>query len=304
MSRRRNYNSSSQNNHFLITFLSLVVLFETILLLFLLPKSPKVILPKKTKLETITQRPKAIEQKNMVTKESITPPIITKIVPKKAKGKIAIVIDDWGYNANNLDILSQIKLPLTLAVLPFLDYSHRVAQFAHENNYEVIIHMPMEPDDKTGIVLEPKTLMVNMAPEKINKILEEAFLDIPYAKGINNHMGSLATRNKDFITAVFGKLKENNLYFLDSYVVPNSICYFLAKKMGVKFARREIFLDNKPSYTYIRGQLMALVKEVDKTGYAVGIGHDRRSTLNVLKELMPQLAEEGYQFVFISEIVK
>jgi len=49
---------------------------------------------------------------------------------------------------------------------------------------------------------------------------------------------------------------------------------------------------------------MKLVKEVDEMGQAIGIGHDRKNTLKVLKEQLPRLAEEGYQFVFVSEVVK
>ncbi|MDD5617987.1 MAG: divergent polysaccharide deacetylase family protein [Candidatus Omnitrophica bacterium] len=306
--RKRKHNTgyyskpSSQNNYFLVVFLSLVVFFETIVLLFLIPKTPatktsQTAVKKKVKIEVKAEPRKTVSQKET---------LITKIIPKKIKGKIAIVIDDWGYNYDkeDLEVLNEIKLPVTLAILPFRNYSEEIAWFAHENNYEVLIHMPMEPHNKVNVDLEPKTLMVGMSAQTINKILNEAFLDIPYAKGINNHMGSLATEDRQFITTVFKELKKHNLYFLDSFVVRNSVCQDIAKSMGIKFAKRSIFLDNESSYAYIRGQLMELVREVDRKGQAIGIGHDRSNTLKVLKEVMPQLAEEGYKFVFVSEIVK
>jgi len=308
--RRVKYNAvpSSQNNYFLVLLLSFIVLFETIILLFLVPKTPTakvspagIVIKKEARVASEAIPKKAAEPKKIIPKKA---PVTRKATPKKSKGKIAIVIDDWGYNTNNLDIVAEINMPLTLAILPFLNYSDEVAEFAHKHNYEAIIHMPMEPDDKTGIDLEPKTLMVDMNNETINKIMNDAFADIPYAKGVNNHMGSLATTDRGFILTVFRELKNRNLYFLDSFVVPDSVCRDVAKSVGIKFAKRSIFLDNQSSYAYIRGQIMELVKEVDKTGYAVGIGHDRESTLKVLREVMPQLAEEGYRFVFVSEIVK
>jgi len=39
-------------------------------------------------------------------------------------------------------------------------------------------------------------------------------------------------------------------------------------------------------------------------GHAIGIGHDRKVTLEVLKEVMPELDREGFKFVFVSELVK
>jgi polysaccharide deacetylase 2 family uncharacterized protein YibQ len=164
--------------------------------------------------------------------------------------------------------------------------------------------MPMEPDAKEKLGLEPKTLMVNMDSNTIKKILNEALGRVPYAKGINNHMGSLATKNREFFVTVFDELKKNNLYFLDSYVIPESVCRDVSRSIGIKFAKRSVFLDNDSNIGYIRGQLMKVVKEVDETGQAIGIGHDRKNTLKVLKELLPRLAEEGYEFVFVSELVK
>lgn len=280
--------------------------------MFLIPKqpsakTPSIISQKKAKIERRADTKKAAKTKKFIPPVAKIPPKIIgakKEIPKKIKGKIAIVIDDWGYNTNNLEILKDIKLPVTVAILPFLAYSREVAGFANENNYEVIIHMPMEPDDKEKKYLETQTLMVDMDTQTIKDILNEALQEVPYARGINNHMGSLATKDKEFMAIVFRELKKNNLYFLDSYVVSESVCRDISRILGVKFAKRSIFLDNEPDPEYIRGQLMELAREADKFGEVVGIGHDRENTLEVLRKVMPQLAEEGYQFVFVSDIVK
>jgi polysaccharide deacetylase 2 family uncharacterized protein YibQ len=39
-------------------------------------------------------------------------------------------------------------------------------------------------------------------------------------------------------------------------------------------------------------------------GQAIGIGHDRKITLEVLKEVMPSIEKEGYKFVFVSELIR
>ena len=91
---------------------------------------------------------------------------------------------------------------------------------------------------------------------------------------------------------------------MDSVVTPYSVCEVLAEREGVRFAQRDIFLDNQADYKYIAGQLQALVKKALKNGYAIGVGHDRALTLEVIKDYAPQLEKEGVKLVFLSELVR
>jgi polysaccharide deacetylase 2 family uncharacterized protein YibQ len=103
---------------------------------------------------------------------------------------------------------------------------------------------------------------------------------------------------------VFKILKSRNLYFLDSFVSSKSICFNLAKKIHLGFARRDVFLDNNVEPEYIRKQLEKLKKTAKSYGRAIGVGHDHRVTLEVLKEEMPRLEKQGYKFVFVSQMIK
>jgi len=220
----------------------------------------------------------------------------------KAKIKIAIVLDDWGYNLNNLAVLEEIKYPLTVSVLPNLPYSEEVSIEAHKRGFEVILHLPMEPQEKYK--LEKDTIMVGMSRNEISRIIGDDLLGLSYIRGVSNHMGSRATADCNIMASVFSELKHRGLYFLDSYVSPNSICLVEAKKIGLPHARNNLFLDNRHEPLYIKGQLMQLAKRALLYGQAIGIGHDRRNTLAVLKEVMPQLEKEGYTFVFVSELIR
>ena len=218
------------------------------------------------------------------------------------KGKIAIVLDDWGYSLKNLGILEGIKYPLTLSVLPRLNYSAQVAGDLAKRGYEVILHLPMEPYERFR--LEQNTILVSMGEQSIRQIIKEDLFSILSARGVSNHMGSRATSDTRTMSAVFKELKKRNLYFLDSLVSPKSVCGQLAKDLGLDFARRDIFLDNQQDPAYIKGQIYKLKALARMRGEAIGIGHDRKATLEVLKEVMPQLENEGYKFVYVSELVK
>ncbi len=228
-----------------------------------------------------------------------------KKIPKAAlplKGKIAIVIDDWGYNLNNFPVLKQIKYPLTLAVLPNLVYSHKISQEAQRLGFEIILHLPMEPLEK--FKLEETTITTDMDEQVIINILSRDFESIPHLKGISNHMGSKATRDIRVMSIIFTDLKKRGLYFLDSYVTPSLVCADLADQMHIRFAKRDVFLDIKEDPVQIMKQINKLKTRANLYGRAIGIGHDRGPTLRVLKEVMPKLEKEGYRFVFVSELLK
>ncbi len=232
-------------------------------------------------------------------------PAHVKKIPKAAisiKGKIAIVVDDWGYNLNNLYILDGIKSPFTASVLPGLEYSRAIASELHKRGFQVILHLPMQPREKYE--LEKNTILTSMGAQSIINIIGEDLTDIRYAVGVSNHMGSSATEDTRTMSIVLNELKKRNLFFLDSLVSSKSVCADLAKRLQVKFIKRDIFLDNKEDAGYIRSQIYRLKKKAMLSGYAVGIGHDRKVTLEVLKEMMPDLEKEGYKFVFISDLVR
>lgn len=231
--------------------------------------------------------------------------VIKKGPPKVApvaKGRIAIVIDDWGYHLNNLEIISQIKQPLTCAVLPNLKNTKLVAQKLHKLKAEIILHLPMQPKEKHR--LEKDTIAINMSGEKMRNILDRDLANVFFAKGVSNHMGSRITEDADSSAMIMQEVKKHKLYFLDSFVTAKSVCALLAGKMGLRFAKRDIFLDNRDDPEYIKSQIIGLKNLARFRGQAIGIGHDRKNTLLILKEMLPQLAEEGYRFVFVSEIAR
>ncbi len=216
---------------------------------------------------------------------------------------VAIVIDDWGYSMNNVEILRQIEKPLTLAILPSLPYSEKIAKEANKKNFEVILHLPLEAHNK-NIGNEKDTIFTGMDKKEITSSLDKSIKSVPYIKGISNHQGSKATEDEILMKAIFDELRKKKLFFLDSFVTPNSICEPLARSMGIRFAKRNTFLDNEEDGEYIRSQLSRLAYLAKKDGSAIGICHDKQISLSVLKETMDELEADGIKFVKLSELVK
>jgi hypothetical protein len=152
--------------------------------------------------------------------------------------------------------------------------------------------------------LEQNTITSDMDEVKIRQIFNQDFNSIFHARGVSNHMGSRVTDDPRVMEVIFAEMKKKSLYFFDSLVSKKSICEELSRKMGVAFAKRDIFLDNENKAEYIKGQIAKLKFKAKIRGYAIGVGHDRKATLEVLREIMPQLEKEGYRFVFVSELAK
>ncbi|MFH1397912.1 MAG: divergent polysaccharide deacetylase family protein [Candidatus Omnitrophota bacterium] len=220
----------------------------------------------------------------------------------KTKPQIAIVLDDWGYNLNGLPVLDQIKYPLTMSVLPNLAYSKTISLELHNRGFEIILHLPTEPLEK--IRLEENTILTTMDEMTIKNILNLDLENTPYVKGVSNHMGSKLTSDIKSLRFVFKELKKRNLFFLDSLVSSRSIASTLAANEHISFAKRDVFLDNKADYNYIKQQLQELKNIAKARGKAIGIGHDHKLTLEVLRDVMPEIEREGFKFVFVSELVK
>ena len=217
--------------------------------------------------------------------------------------RIAIVMDDFGYNMNNLEGLFAIGQPVTLSILPGLPYSRRIAQAAAEHGYETILHLPLESHRK-DVREEFDTIKSGMGESQVLERLQAQIASIPGLKGVSNHMGSKSTEDAVLMTEIFGYLKKKGLYFLDSLTSPNTVCGQTALKVGLPCGRRGIFLDNSSDADYIKKQLSQARKIALRKGRAIAICHDRKTTIAVLAEGLPEMSAEGVRFVFLSELVK
>ncbi len=135
-------------------------------------------------------------------------------------------------------------------------------------------------------------------------MLEEAIKDIPFIEGVNNHTGSRATEDPKMMKIIFDRLKEKELFFVDSFVTGKSVCKTVAQKVHLDFAKRDIFLDNENNRAYIEGQFAELAKEAKRKGSAIAIGHDRSLTLTILHEQIKVLEDQGFEIISIKDLLK
>jgi polysaccharide deacetylase 2 family uncharacterized protein YibQ len=205
---------------------------------------------------------------------------------------VAIVIDDLGYQKQLALDFIDFEAPLTLSFLPQAPFSKEMVSQAFQKGKETLLHLPMEPNAFPQNNPGPKALLTSMTDEEIRKILEEDLEAFPQVVGVNNHMGSRFTEDRDKMALVLRTIKERKLFFFDSRTTPHSVILPLASQVGVKAIERDIFLDNSIEEDAIRGQLELLIRLAQKRGFAVASGHPYPQTLRAIKEKFPDLKDK------------
>ncbi|KJT05354.1 divergent polysaccharide deacetylase family protein, partial [Salmonella enterica] len=202
-------------------------------------------------------------------------------------GKLAIVIDDFGYRPHTENQVLALPPNISVAVLPNAPHAREMATKAHNSGHEVLIHLPMAPLSKQP--LEKDTLRPDMSSDEIERIIREAVNNVPYAVGLNNHMGSAMTSSLFGMQKVMQALEHYNLYFLDSMTIGNSQAMRAASGTGVKVIKRKVFLDDTQNEADIRRQFNRAIELARRNGSAIAIGHPHPATVRVLQQMVYRL---------------
>lgn len=220
----------------------------------------------------------------------------------KQPPRIALIIDDIGYNRSIAKQFVQLDLPLTYSILPHLHCSRELAIELHAKGYEIMLHQPMEPYNSCCDP-GPGALFVGDNSEKIERILDENIGSMPFAAGMNNHMGSRFTESPREIKKTLMFIKTKGLFFIDSYTSSNSIAYATARECRLSTAHRHVFLDNTRKVPSILFQLNHLVQHAFKYGYAIGIGHPYEETVRAISRFARRLNRRNIALVSASQII-
>lgn len=218
-----------------------------------------------------------------------------------ATARLAIVIDDFGLVPADDRRMLDSHVPFTAAVIPMRPHSREVAEEARAAGHELIVHLPMRPRD--GALGEPDAVGPGMDAPQIAARVERALAGVPGAVGVSNHQGSLATEDPAVMDAVLTVVKRHRLFFLDSATSQRSVAAAEARRLGIPFIRRDVFLDNVTADEAVSSQLEEASRIALRRGWAVAIGHVHPVTARVLARDLPALARRGIRVVPLSDLV-
>jgi polysaccharide deacetylase 2 family uncharacterized protein YibQ len=213
--------------------------------------------------------------------------------------KLAIIIDDIGYRLTDEAILS-LPNAITLSVLPHTPLGQKLAQDGFDKGHEIMLHLPMQA--LNGKALGPGGLTNDMTKVQIKQKLQRAFANIPFAKGANNHMGSLLTQMDEPMLWVMQSLKQQQLFFVDSFTTKYTKASNKAIQLGVPLLRRDVFLDNNISKRALEKQFQQIIKRSKQQGQLVAIAHPYPETIRFLNANLARLKDNGITLVPTSQL--
>ena len=220
-----------------------------------------------------------------------------------AEARLAIIIDDLGNDYTMAQHAMRLPAEVTLAVLPRLHYSKRIAAQAFKQGHELILHQPMA--SLANKALGPGGLTLVHGLNEMSQVLQQNLQSVPHVAGVNNHMGSLLTRDPDSMRWLMSALQQHGgLYFIDSRTDTQTQAEIVARESGVASARRDIFLDNERDPALIREQLAKAIQLARQRGSAIAIGHPYPETLAVLLKELPEWQKQGVVLLPVSKVIE
>ncbi len=215
---------------------------------------------------------------------------------------IALVIDDMGMARAWSQQVVGLLGPLTLAYLPYAEGLPEQTEQARLAGHELIVHLPMEPDDPTADT-GPNALTTDLDDDEIRDRLAWSLDRFGGYVGVSNHMGSRFTGDARAMAVVIDEVVARGLLYLDSRTTAETVGEDMARDAGVPTTRRHVFIDNEADEDAIAARLADLETLARKQGYAVGIGHPRPETIAALARWLPALGARGFTLAPISAIV-
>ncbi len=225
--------------------------------------------------------------------------------PFSGTPRIAIIIDDIGAYDIGAFELKKLNIPITASILPHSPHAYDESKWCREYGLQTMLHIPMQPMNGNGPSYgSSNTISIRSTDAEIRTLIRKAKQIAPSARGVNNHQGSRATANRELMTRVLKIIKEENLFFVDSRTIGNTVAFQVAKELGVKTTYKDIFIDHIKSYSHSMSQIRRLVEVALKKGQAIAIGHPNSSTLKALRDSIPYIRSKGIKIVYVSHLLE
>lgn len=218
-----------------------------------------------------------------------------------ADARLAIIIDDIGYNQSQSERAARLDGAFTLSILPFTPHGLSSAKLAHDHGKELMLHLPMSAIN--NLPLGKGGLVSGMEKAVFLKAFQQDIDNIPHIQGVNNHMGSRLTQEAEPMQWLMEALRPRGLYFVDSRTSAQTKAFDIAISHQIPSLKRDVFLDDINETAAIEFQLNRALQFARQRGSAVAIGHPYPATLGVLERLQGFLDKQQVKLVYASQLL-
>ena len=216
----------------------------------------------------------------------------------KGRAKLVLIIDDVA-TFEHASMIKSLGLKITPSIFPATKTHPDTPNIARTFEF-YMIHLPMQA--KHFDSPEIGTLTINESFESMHEKIKKIRKDFPRAKYTNNHTGSRFTSDYDAMDKAYRALIEQGFIFVDSKTIAQTAVARAAKKYNQPYISRDIFLDDDPSASAVRRELVAAVNLAKKRGYAIAIGHPKKNTIAVIKASKNNILKD-VEVVYLKDIL-
>ncbi len=218
--------------------------------------------------------------------------------------RLAVVIDGFGARQDLFEQAAGIGRPLTIAVLPELPLSERIARDAGRAGFEVLVQVPMEPYRYPEVDPGPGALLLSMSRDEVIALTARHLAAMPAAVGVIGHMGSRFTEDRDHMRALLEPIRARGLMFVDGMASNLSVADDTAHALGIRSVRRQVRVDSAGGEGPARLSLDQAGRIAERRGEAVVVLSGHPLTIRLLKEYIPGWEARGVRMVPVSRLAR
>lgn len=215
----------------------------------------------------------------------------TAYQPSQAPAELYIIIDDMGYRATD-ELAFALPEAVTFSILPHTPQGQAFAERAHAQSRDVMLHLPME--SQSDKPLGPGAITSSMYTNEITATFKAALASVPYAIGVNNHMGSVLTASDQALQPLMNAIKNTGLFFVDSRTTRFTVAQQVAREKQIPNARRHVFLDHEQTEAFMNEQWQRAIALTRKHAKVIIIAHPHPGTIEFLQKKLANLPAQQF----------
>ncbi|GAB6051524.1 hypothetical protein JCM17960_03440 [Magnetospira thiophila] len=206
------------------------------------------------------------------------------------KPKVVVIVSDLGLSRTaTMAAIENLPGTVTLAFSPYGSELADYAAKARERGHEILVILPLEPDDFPKNDPGPLALLSPLDEEVNNQKLDKILATVPGHVGVLAYMGSRFTAEETATSALMRHLKRRGIMWIDNRASANAKSLGIAQAMEVPFAVLDMRLDDEPGKSDIDARLAQALEAAQSSKVVVILATPLPSTLDRLSRWIATL---------------
>ena len=215
--------------------------------------------------------------------------------------RIAVLVTGLGLpDAPAGDVLKGLPAAVSVAYGAYGRNLQESVSRARGNGHEVLLQIPLEPNNYPTVDPGPHTLLTTLPPQDNMKRLQWLMSRYTGYVGVTNHMGEKFEATSESLTPVLEELKRRGLLYVDDGSAKDSTVSQIAGAIGLDYSVANVQID--PGN--LAKQLAQLETTAKERGAAIGVVKATPATVKQLSDWAAKLEAKGFVLVPVSAAVR